>query len=428
MSATSRHHSVLDQWTNVLDRRLPLTRPQVVVLALWSIGIVLARSGALTSVAAALAPWLGWNVLSLLKRLREWYLEAAAKKGWGVHGGGVHRRDWDVASCAPALLRWMLEQWPATVIPLALDATNIQDRFTVLAISVVYRRCATPVIWTVVPGNTPGAWQPHWERMIAQLAGWIPAGYRILALTDRGLYSPRLYRALVGVGWHPLMRIKAQGYYRPRGRTDWVPLAQLQPPMDQELAWTGEAFKDRAGRIEGTLLIWWTAGHAEPWLILTDLAVDEVTARWYALRSWIEQSFKRLKSAGWNCARTRMCDPARVERHWLALAVAMLWTLKVGGEDEACADAAAAAAAAAEAALLGSLADSPRGCSAAPPAAGAASPSRRGRRRQTPLRWLSIFRRGWNLLNQALGAGRLLLGQWYPEPLVQRSMAEVGFT
>jgi hypothetical protein len=45
---------------------------------------------------------------------------------------------------------------------LALDPTLFEDRFTVLAISVLYRSCAVPVMWTVLPGNEPGAWEPHW--------------------------------------------------------------------------------------------------------------------------------------------------------------------------------------------------------------------------------------------------------------------------
>jgi hypothetical protein len=36
-----------------------MTKPQATVLALWSLGMVLARSCALTAVSAFLAPWLG---------------------------------------------------------------------------------------------------------------------------------------------------------------------------------------------------------------------------------------------------------------------------------------------------------------------------------------------------------------------------------
>jgi hypothetical protein len=51
---------------------------------------------------------------------------------------------------------------------------------------------------------------------------------------------------------------------------------------------------------------------------------------------WIEQSFRTIKRGGWQWHRTRMKDPERVSRHWLAISVATLWLVCVGGEaDEA---------------------------------------------------------------------------------------------
>ncbi len=53
------------------------------------------------------------------------------------------------------------------------------------------------------------------------------------------------------------------------------------------------------------------------------------------MRSWIEQGFKDSKRGGWQWQHTRMEDPERAERLWLAVAVATLWLLRVGGSVEA---------------------------------------------------------------------------------------------
>jgi hypothetical protein len=312
---------------------------------------------------------------------------------------------------------------------LVLDATNIQDRFTVLAVSLVYRRCAIPLTWTVLPGNTPEAWQPHWERMLGQLAASIGDDRFVLVLTDRGLYSPRLFRAIVRVGWHPLMRIRAQGYYRPTGQSGWIPLANLGPQVNQQEAWTGDAFKNTEGRLACTLVAWWTEGHAEPWLLLTDLAVDRVQGCWYGLRGWIEPSFKRLKSAGWDCEQTRMSDAGRVQRHWLALAVAMLWTVSVGGQAEAKEEAEARGDLdSLEAFWLEALAHPV----VAEPGAGATAPAAEDEAAApAPWSWehtVSVFRRGWMILSQALSGGRLLRVRWHPEILVKPVLARAGFS
>src|SRR3954452_19918089 len=53
-------HPRMTEWTTIIHTRLPhLTKPQATVLALWSLGMVLARSCALTAVSAFLATWLG---------------------------------------------------------------------------------------------------------------------------------------------------------------------------------------------------------------------------------------------------------------------------------------------------------------------------------------------------------------------------------
>src|SRR5439155_27277434 len=57
-------------------------------------------------------------------------------------------------------------------------------------------------------------------------------------------------------------------------------------------------------------------------------------ASWYGLRNWIEQGYKRVKGEGWKLPRTRITDCKRLERLWLAVAVATMWVLEVGGEAE----------------------------------------------------------------------------------------------
>jgi hypothetical protein len=77
------------------------------------------------------------------------------------------------------------------------------------------------------------------------------------------------------------------------------------------------------------------------------------------------------KRAGWQWQRTRMSDPARASRLWLAVAVATLWLLSVGGEAD-------------QAVPAGTLEDVTAFC-----------PSKRWRLRETRLRLVSVFRRGW---------------------------------
>ena len=380
-------HARVDEWTTIIRTHLPhLSTPQATVLALWSLGMVLARSCALSAVSVWLATLLHRQEQSVRQQLREWCYEAEAKRG-------AHRQALAVDSCFVPLLRWVLHRWQGTQLALALDATTLGTRFTVLASSVVYRGCAIPVAWTILPANQPAAWRRHWLRMLRQLRPAIPPGYTVIVLADRGLYAPWLFRRIVRLGWHPFLRINSGGTFRPDPQATWRPLASFVPCPGTRWRGTGTAFKRPQRRLRCTLLACWEEGYTAPWLILTDLPPEASEAGWYGLRAWIEQQFKCIKRAGWQWQRTRMTQPARAARLWLAVAVATLWLLSVGG---------AAEEAIPESTLLDVT---------------AALGNQRRQRRATRLRLVSIFRRGWiTLLVALLEQAPLPLGVFLPEP------------
>ena len=126
-------HPRVTEWTRTIHARLPhLSTPQAPVLALWSLGMVLARSCALTAVSAFLATWLHRKEPAVRQQLREFCYEATAKRG-------TTRCALAVEPCFVPLLAWVVDQWEGTQLALALDATTLGTRFTVLALSVVYR-------------------------------------------------------------------------------------------------------------------------------------------------------------------------------------------------------------------------------------------------------------------------------------------------
>ena len=318
----------LYHWQADLANHFPDLAPAfVALLALWSFGLILARRCGLTSVALQLSALLGGPFNTLRQRLREFYQEAPAKAG---AKRGLKRRDFDPADCFAPLLRWVLSLWPGRRMALALDATSLGDRFTVLCVSAVYGGLAIPVAWKVLPGKGQGPWHPHWCDLIARLAPALGPDWEVVALSDRGLESPRLFRAIVAAGWHPLMRVKAIGLFRPAGWVGWYGLGHFVPRVGARFAAAGTAYRTKAKRLDCTLLACWGEGHEEAWLILTDLPAAAASPCWYAFRSWIEQGFKVLKRGGLQWQNTRMRDPERAGRLWLALAVALLWLVVIG--------------------------------------------------------------------------------------------------
>lgn len=326
-------HPELYHWQAELARRFPdLAKPFLVALALWSLGMILARRCGLSSVALHLAECLGLVENSLRQRLKEFYKDAHDKNG---SKRGVKRTDFAVSDCFAPLLAWILSLYQGNRLALALDATNLGERFHVLCVSVVIRGLGIPVAWAILPGGVKDPWNPHWLDLLRRLRAVLGCGWEVLVLTDRGLESSEVFRAIVGCGWHPLMRVKGGGSFRPTGWHKFYGFKKFAPRVGcARFAAVGAAYKDSQARLDCTLLACWEEGYSDPWLLLTDLPVSASAACWYGYRGWIEQQFKVTKSEGWGWQRTRMTDARRAERLWLALAVATLWVVAVGVEEE----------------------------------------------------------------------------------------------
>ena len=252
--------------------------------------------------------------------------------------------------------------------------------------------------WHVLPANQPAAWRPHWLRLLRLVRPAIPSQMTVIVLADRGLYARWLFHRIRRLGWHPFLRVNAQGNFRPACARAGRRLSTFVPRPGTTWQGTGVAFTGKQRRLSCTLLACWAEGCKDPWLLLTDLPPEAAEAGWYGLRAWIEQGFKITKRAGWQWQRTRMEDPDRAARLWLAIAVATLWLLLVGGEaDDTIPDS--------------TLLD--------------LTPSLATQRRQrdaTRLRLVSCFRRGWTrilvaLLNhQPLPWGTFNPDPWPPTP------------
>jgi Transposase DDE domain len=316
-------HEPLYQWADRVTTHFPdLPRPTAFVLALWAFGMVLAHACGLTAVALHLASLLGQSVNTVRQRLREFYQPAGRKAGRG-------RTELDPATCCSPLVRWITAGWSDRRVALALDVTNFGERFHVLACAIAYRGCAVPVAWTVLAGGRKEEWHPHWCALLSRVAAVLGPGWEVIVLTDRGLESPRLFREITGHGWHPLMRVKTNGKFRPDGWHRFYTLGSFAAREGQRFAARGTAYTGE--RLPSTLLACRRAGCEDAWLLLTDLGPGAADPCWYAFRSWIEQGFKVIKSGGWDWEATRITAPDRAARQWVVLAVATLWLIEVGG-------------------------------------------------------------------------------------------------
>lgn len=219
------------EWLRIIFKQMShLSKPQAVVLGMWSFAIAMTHFCGLSTVTVFLAEILEQPENTVRERLRQWYLDRGEKKG-------RKRGQIDVEQSFVPLLNGILSWWSSSEKSLVLgaDASTLGQRFTILVISLVYRGCGIPVPWKIVRATEKGSWKPYWLKLLEKLKDGLPSD-------------------------------------------------------------------------------WWV---------------------WDGMGSWIECLFKDIKRGGFAWHQTKMTDPQTAERLWLAIAVATLYLVSIGGQAEA---------------------------------------------------------------------------------------------
>jgi hypothetical protein len=287
-----------------------LGRWQVLGLALYSYGVVLARHCAPSRVAEKL-PLIG--KADTVQRRLERFLDN-------------ERIDWQ--RCCQAWAKWVLSHYPGERLILLVDETKLANHLSVMVVGLAYRGCCIPLAFW---GYLPQSWPMKQVELICTLLNWIapaiPAGVVPLVQADRGIgTSPELLRGIVQMGWYFEVRVQKNTRLRREAQPD-CPLAALVNQAGQTWQGRGKVFK-KAGWLEAQVLVVWGQAYAECWCLVTNC--PWVTGWDYAVRYWQEAGFRDLKSDGWQWQVSRIWTPAHANRLLLVLALAYAWVLTLG--------------------------------------------------------------------------------------------------
>jgi hypothetical protein len=296
-----------------IGERLGLKSWQARGLALLSIGIMQARSCTLSQVAEKLVESVGTKADSLERRLQRWIANAGVQME-------VLRGAW---------VSWVLKSvlGPQQKVVL-VDLTKISNRLDVMMVGLAYRSRCIPLVWRVMKGQVP--WPDTQVNIIMDLLKEVkialPAGQQMQVQADRGISnSPALVQALLELDCHFLLRVPVS--VKVRLENGWAgPIGDLIQPGKMR-CFQAEAFQT-AGWLPVTLQLRWKHSMSEPWCLITN--DPQATPAGYALRMWQEESFKDLKSGGWQWQRTQVRHPAHASRLLLAMSLAYAWTITLG--------------------------------------------------------------------------------------------------
>lgn len=299
---------IVYQWQAQIAAKLPqLGFWQSLNLALYSLGMVLARHNSATRVAEVLG--MVGKPESVRRRLERFIANP--------------RLDWQV-SCQ-AWTRWVLSQVVGSHPVLLVDETKLGNHLRVMVVGLAYQSCCIPLVFWAYR-QMPLAQVELIETLLGWVALGLPLDSQPLLQADRGIgTSPDLIRAVERLGWHYLFRVQNDT----RLRTQAGQSRPLRHLVQRGENWRGQGlvFK-KAGWLPATVLVIWQAAYAEPWCLVTNAAyISNFT---YGLRYWQEASFRDLKSDGWQWHTSQVWTPDHAHILLLVMALAYAYTLTLG--------------------------------------------------------------------------------------------------
>lgn len=305
---------VLYQWiAEVCQRFDGLGKWQAVGLGLLSFGVVLARHASLSRIAEELA-WIG-SIESLTKRFKRW----------------IGNPRLDVVLACELWTRWVWQQYDAQRPILLVDETKLGDRIGVMMISLAFEQRAIPLAWRCYRANSAADYPQQGQvllvwQLIARVLAGIPSACRPVVQMDRGMaQSEAMLRALQNLQVTYLVRLK--GYTRFTSRRGHTQLLRDMVKPGEYVVCRGKVFKQEK-QVATRVFLVWERGQSEPWCLATN--DPTLPSGLYARRMWQEESFRDLKSGGWQWQVSHIRCPLRMERYLLALTLAYAWMLTLG--------------------------------------------------------------------------------------------------
>jgi hypothetical protein len=302
---------LLYQWMEMIDKGFPtLGRWQKRTLALFSYGVLLAHSCTLSVVCQQLSGKAADS--NLERRLQRWLANERIipQALFGLWVG------------------WVLRLWGQATLLVLVDETKLSNHVAVMMVGLAYQSSAIPLLWRAYdPTDYPPEGQVGLlNGLLDQLRALLPAEQPALLLADRGLgTSPAWQAHLSESGWPYLLRVQ---------RSTRIRLPNHKPQPLRYLVGYGQRWQGRAQVFKKAGWQWkwvylvWEVGYREPWCLFSNQ--PDLAPLLYGWRTHHEGSFRDLKSDGFQWQRSRIWQPAHVERLLLVLAVATLWALTEG--------------------------------------------------------------------------------------------------
>ena len=278
---------------NLVNHFPNMTKPQQRNLAYFISGLCKARSPLQADIAGALCIAGIQNPDSIARRLRRFIANPELR----------------VAATMMAWQRLILRRLPGKALDLLVDETKLPSGMAMMMVGVAFEGRAIPLAFRVYkPSEYPAEGQVKLIlALLKQIQQALPASKEATVYADRGIgTSPDLCRGIDALGFYYELRVTKQTKIVAENGEEFTIYDQVKP--GETWSCRGRFFKKR-GRIKGWAYAIWEKGYKEPLVLVSNKPNLTRHSYRYAHRSWIEQTFRDIKSGGFNLMRSRLRDP-----------------------------------------------------------------------------------------------------------------------
>ena len=221
----------------------------------------------------------------------------------------------------------LAQHGPLVVI---FDGSTLGRGCSTLMASLVYKRRALPLVWSVKRGKKGSFSAEHHLDLLDALGKIVPAEAAVVFLGDGEFDSVELQQGLARAGYDYVCRT-SKATRVSDGVTDCM-LGELAPLVEERYAVLPAASVTGAAYGPVTVLVWHERRYQEPIFLVTNLEVAEEAIYWYRRRFRIETLFSDQKSRGFHVHKSHLSHPERLARLLIATSLAYVWIIYLGGE------------------------------------------------------------------------------------------------
>lgn len=210
---------------------------------------------------------------------------------------------------------------------LAMDGSEVGRGCMALVVSVIYKKRAIPLVWTVVKGNKGHLPETVHIALFERVKAIIPDTADVIFLGDGEFDGTGLLAEIEAADWHYVCRTARNRQICETG--SWFHLNEVCSQAGDYVCLTGVGFTSAAyGPV--TVIVWWHPDYKDPLYLVSNFDVGKEAVYWYRRRFRIETFFSDQKSRGFHLHKSHIADPQRMARLMIATCLAYVWIIFLG--------------------------------------------------------------------------------------------------